>query len=758
MITLRKRLPFLPLAADAVCGILLGSLLPIPSPAWLALAAISVALFLWLKRSAFFHLFAIAALACLALWSMRESPAARVADAIEPGIAEAAGVVASEPRIFEGGRYSFELRTSSLIANGVKTHAALSLLVSGQGDAPAYGDEVKAVGAPERIAPARNPGAFDFRKWCAQRGIYSALPIENPLDLTIVARGRGNPFVALAMRSREWMKNTLTAGISDDPLISDLIVGMTLGETSSIPRETLDDFRGTGTFHLFSVSGLHVGILATILWFVLGAFLVPRRARVLVIIPTLIFYAIMTGWSAASVRSVIMASIVLAGFLANRPPVLINSLCAAGVLILLLDPRQLFNAGFQFSFSVVAAILIIAPPVQKQLERFFSPDPFIPEKILSAPQRAWTYCGNKFSGLAAVSIAAWCGSIPLTLGYFHLMSWSALPANLLAVPISFFIMAVAALSLLFGVVWAGFSVILNQTNWLLTKAMLAAVSAFAALPGSHVYLPLPSWNRPVAELTVFDFGGGAANLLSTGNKAWLFDCGPAYYHDRTLVPFLRSRGIMHLDGLVLTHGDTAHIGAAVSLMDSARPLIVADSAVDDRSSSRNRLHAALVELGLPKRILRAGDSWAVGPHCSVHVLYPPTGLTRGLADDQAIVTRLDVEGTRILLVSDMGQFTADWLLKNAPTEVRCDVLVAGFPRSGPGLDEAFLRIADPSAVIAAAGTRQADRLPGNLPGMLANEGRPLFRMDETGAVTVRVFPHSFEIASFLNDLRFRKDQ
>jgi ComEC/Rec2-related protein len=758
VITLRKRLPFLPLAADAVGGILLAWRLPIPSPAWLVVAGISIGLFFSLKRGVFFHIFAVAVFACLSLWSMRESPASRVAVAIQPGIAEAAGVVASEPRLFEGRRYSFELRTSSLVANGVNTQASLPLLVSGQGDAPVYGDEVKVVGTIDRIARPRNPGAFDFRKWCAQRGIHSSITIENSLDLIIVASGHGNPFIALAQRSREWMKQTLTAGISNDPVISDLIVGMTLGETSSIPREILDDFRGTGTFHLFSVSGLHVGILATILWFVLRTFLVPRRARVLVIIPALFFYAIMTGWSAASVRSVIMASIVLAGFLANRPPVLINSFCAAGVLILLLDPRQLFNAGFQFSFSVVAAILVIAPPVQKRLEALFSPDPFVPEKILSTPQRAWTYCGNKFAGLAAVSIAAWCGSIPLTLGYFHLMSWSALPANLLAVPISFFIMAVAALSLLFGVLWSGFSVILNQTNWLLTKAMLAAVSAFASLPGSHAYLPLPSWNRPIAELTVFDFGGGAANLLSTGNEAWLFDCGPAYYHDRTLVPFLRSHGIMRLDGLVLTHGDAAHIGSAVLLLDSARPRIVADSAVDDRSSSRNRLHAALIDLGRSKRILRAGDSWTVGSHCTAHVLYPPTGLTRGLADDQAIVMRLDIDGTRILLVSDMGQFTADWLLKNASQEICCDVLIAGFPRSGPGLDEAFLRFANPSVVIAAAGNRQAERLPEKLPEMLAGEGRQLFRMDETGAVTVRVFPHSFEIAGFLTDLRFRKDQ
>ncbi len=87
VITLRKRLPFLPLAADAVCGILLrGCLLPFPSLAWLAVAAISVGLFLLLKRGPFFHLFVVSAFACLSLWSMRESPAARMADVIEPGL------------------------------------------------------------------------------------------------------------------------------------------------------------------------------------------------------------------------------------------------------------------------------------------------------------------------------------------------------------------------------------------------------------------------------------------------------------------------------------------------------------------------------------------------------------------------------------------------------------------------------------------------------------------------------------------------
>ncbi len=239
-----------------------------------------------------------------------------------------------------------------------------------------------------------------------------------------------------------------------------------------------------------------------------------------------------------------------------------------------------------------------------------------------------------------MSIAAWFGSIPLTLGYFHLMSWSALPANLLAVPISFFIMAVATLSLLFGVVWSGFAVILNQTNWLLTKAMLAAVSAFASLPGSHVYLPMPSWNRPVAELTVFDFGGGAANLLSTGNEAC--DSSTAGRRTTTIARWCHF---------------FVRAASCVSTASSSRMATPRTSAPRFRcwirqglASSRTALwmigHRA--EIACMPRSSSSEDPSAFYEQATVgqsartataHVLYPPTGLTRGLADDQAIVTR-----------------------------------------------------------------------------------------------------------------------
>jgi ComEC/Rec2-related protein len=158
----------------------------------------------------------------------------------------------------------------------------------------------------------------------------------------------------------------LVEGVND-PTVADLLVAMVLGDVSSLPEDVQEEFRGTGTFHLFSVSGLHVGMIGVLLWYVFKVLRVPRRHAAGWIIPLLFFYVLMTGLKAASVRSALMASIVLLGMMTNRRPVLINNLCAAGFLILLVDTNELFNPGFQLSFCVVAAIMLFAGPLTSLL-------------------------------------------------------------------------------------------------------------------------------------------------------------------------------------------------------------------------------------------------------------------------------------------------------------------------------------------------------------------------------------------------------
>ena len=496
-------------------------------------------------------------------------------------------------------------------------------------------------------------------------------------------------------------------------------------------------------------------MMAVLLWYILKLLRVPRRLAAGLIIPMLFLYVLMTGWKAASVRSAVMAAVVLAGLMANRKPVLINNLCAAGFLILLADTDQLFNPGFQLSFCVVATIMLAGSPLASLFAAPFRPDPFLPERLLSAPRR-WIIRGTeRFALLLAVSTAAWLGSLPLTIGYFHLISLTALPANAIAVPLSFAIMAVSMLSLGAGLFSAWLASIYNQTNWLLAQALLATIHAFASLPGSFFYVRLPDYPTPLAEVVVFDFGAGGAAWVRAQGHHWLIDSGPAHSHDTVILPFLRSRGLRSLHGLLLTHGDAGHIGSASELLRACPPERVVDSTLDDRSVQRARVHEELLRLQRPKSPHRSGDRIVLGSETRFQVLYPPGLVPRGVADDKSLVVQLRVGTTRILFMSDSGFYTEQWLLENIPDDLRSDILVKGAPQYGPSGDTAFLTAVRPNAVVASATQfPESQQISANLVETLRSRGIRLFAQDRCGAVMIRVFPNSWEVSAFLNGQQY----
>lgn len=754
-----RRLPFLPLLGCAVGGITASEVLATPTVVWLTGTVTCGVLFFLTRRTAPFVGFCVFVFALLHAWQSRDSAAARFADWLgsRQPLVTATGVVMTEPRAF-ADKSRFTLQLEMLTGDGFSLTAPIRLQTEWKAPVPAYGDRVRVTGTLEKPEPPRNPGEFDFAAWSARNGIFTRLVVRHAQDTEILSHHHGNPIVALALRTRNWMRGTLTHGL-DDPIVSGLLLGMVLGETSDLPERLQEEFRGTGTFHLFSVSGLHVGILAVLLWQVAKILGLSRRQAACAIIPLLFFYALMTGLKPASTRAAIMASIVLLGLISERRPILLNNLLAAGFLILLWDTNQLFNPGFQLSFCVVSAILLFDPPLRPRLEKPFHPDPFFPDKLLSPWQRRYFQAGQKLASLASVSTAAWLGSLPLTLGYFYLISFSALPANMFAVPLSFAIMAVAMLSLLGGLACMGIAAVFNQTNWLLSHILLGVIGFFAALPGSFVFLRTPIPAPPPVEIVVFDFEAGAAAAVFAGGRSWLIDSGPAFQHDRVLLPFLRSRGLRRLDGLILTHGDAKHIGATASLLESCPPDQVVDTVLDDNSPVRARLHQTLAARGNPKSLHHAGDVLTLAPGVTVQVLFPPPGLSRSLADDKGFVLRLDAGTTRVLFLADAGLATEQWLLEHVPDRLAADILIKGSARSGPSGDVAFLEKIAPRLVVAtAADFPSSEKIPPEFAAALEGLGIRLFRQDECGAVTIHIHPHHWEASAFLTNRHYSRLQ
>jgi ComEC/Rec2-related protein len=488
-------------------------------------------------------------------------------------------------------------------------------------------------------------------------------------------------------------------GFENEPEIAGLIASMVLGLRGETPPEMKELFQRTGTMHLFAVSGLNIAMLAAIVLFLLRPLRLGRATGILITIPVLIAYAIVTGLSASCVRATVMCSIVLLGWLVDRRPLTLNSLAAAALLLFAWDTNELFAPGFQFSFVLVLVILGLATRIRQRIEPLGQPDPFLPRPLWSWPQRAGAWAWGCCAGALGITVSAWVGSLFFTVGYFHLFQPSALLANLAAVPISFAVLALGLGTLLLAPLWKFGALLFSNANWACAKLLLWVLHLCALLPGGWRYVEVPRLSRaPVCEITVLDLGDGAAIHVRGEGRDWLLDCGGAPEYERIVLPYLRTRGVNRLDGFLLTHGDARHIGRASAVLDDFRPLRLVDSVLRDRSSAHQEFHGELARRNLGKSLYARGDRLHLSPTANLRVLYPPAGLVRGVADDKAFVLQLEAGGTRVLFMSDSGFPTEQWLLENEP-DLRSDIVIKGQHSKETSGSLDFLARVQPQAII-----------------------------------------------------------
>ncbi|MBO0695155.1 MAG: ComEC/Rec2 family competence protein, partial [Verrucomicrobia bacterium] len=673
-----------------------------------------------------------------------------------PRVVTATGSVITEPKVAPSGFATFLIRLSSIEFEGRKQPTPAVWQVRWKG-APEFGDELKLFGVAEVIPPPRNPGEFDMRAYLARHDVLRMLFVRYPEDGALIRHGGGNSILRLAQQSRAWMQNALCRGLENAPEVQNFLSGIVLGLRHQTPEDIEEPFQQTGTLHLFAVAGLHVGIVAALLWMVAMVARLSGKWAATFIIPLLLFYAAVTGLHVSSVRAAVMSSILFGGLFFERKVFVLNSLAAAAFFLLSWNTNELFSTGFQLSFAVVAAIILFADSFAGYFERWTAPDPFLPRSLLHGPRR-WMHAGFEWlSRGTGVSLAAWLGSLLLVLWYFYIVTPISLVANLIVVPIAFFILAIALLSLLSTAFLPALAMIFNNANWLLVRIVMGIVQILAHVPGGHFYVEHPHWpENLVAKITVLDVGAGAAVHLQTASANWLFDCGNDRTYQRVVREYLHSAGVNRLSGLLLTHGDALHLGGTTQLVADFPRVRVVDNATPDRSITHRKVQRLFRDHRIKPNNLSAGDSFPLSRDVTAQVLFPPANFHSPISDDQAYVVHLLVAPTtRILLMSDSGIKTEQALLASH-LNLHSDIIIKGQHHSGESGSEAFLDATRPRLIVATSRDfPDYERISDAWAENLKKRGIKLFRQDETGAVILRFRQDSWEAQSYFTGEIFR---
>ncbi len=755
------RQPFVGLALMAAVGIIVADLFPIDASRWLfaaiTFALLAIALFCWPNLTSTYLLVGAGFFLLHSFRTANTAGLRLAADLSErPRVVNAVGFVTSDPKIAPNEFATFLFKLESIEFEGKTRPAKATLLARWRGH-PEFGNELKLFGIAEPIAPPRNPGEFDMRSYLARQDVRRSLFVRYPEDGVLLKRGVGNPVLRAAQNSRGWMQRAICRGLDDSPQVQNFLSGIVLGLRHQTPEDIEEPFQQTGTLHLFAVAGLHVGIVARLLWILAMVARLSRKWATALIIPLLLFYAAITGLHVSSIRAAVMSSILLGGFFFERKVFALNSLAAAAFFLLSWDTNEFFSTGFQLSFAVVGGIILLADPLSGWLRPIGAPDPFLPRRLVSRLRRTIGIGYEWICRGGSVSLAAWLGSLPLILWYFHLITPSSLFANLLVVPIAFFILAIALLSLVVTPIASGLSLIFNNANWSLASAVIAFVQWFAQLPGSHYYVAAPDWPKKLrAQITVLDVGAGAAVHLRASGANWIFDCSSGRDYERVLRPYLHVAGINRINGLLLTHGDSLHIGGAESLLRDLVPTVLIDNPLPDRSTVHRRLREMFPTLRLSLLGLKAGGDFHISSNVIGRILFPPANFTAATADDQAFIVQLFVKNTKILFMSDGGDATEKLLIRSG-VDLRSDVLVKGQHHSGNSGSESFLAVVQPQLIVATSRDfPQQERISDEWSERVRARGIKLFRQDETGAVQLEFGELDWQARAYLTGETFRR--
>ncbi|WP_165793118.1 ComEC/Rec2 family competence protein [Sphingobacterium haloxyli] len=316
------------------------------------------------------------------------------------------GVVRDEPVLGESGvRFPVEVRYAVKTGEARLATGQIMLSIARKNDEPdltlSYGDELLFRNSVVEVRAPHNPNQFNYKRYLAHKNMYHQAYIQ-PADVRVIGSQKGNSMVAQALAIRQYFVRKFEGFITDREAL-EICSALILGYRANFQAETLTAFINTGTVHVLSVSGLHVGMVFFLLNFLLAfvdRYPHGRPIRFTLILISIWGYVLLTGMAPSVLRAGVMISFLLIAGWSQRSNQNLNSLFASACCLLLFDPFAIFEIGFQLSYLAVFGLFTIYP----LLNRAFP--------VNSKWMRAiWQ--------VILVSVSAQFFTMPLTLYYFH---------------------------------------------------------------------------------------------------------------------------------------------------------------------------------------------------------------------------------------------------------------------------------------------------------------------------------------------------
>jgi len=730
-----------------------------------------------------------------------------------PALARVQGTVASVPRdvLPEQGAFGlfnfrepgtlFELKLDAAdVGHGFEpAHGAILIRIKEHEHRPKLGQRIQATGWLSEIGPTQNPGEFDYKAYLQREGITGRMtlarrgnwtPLSDPPRYTLTGIRRSIGDAAAA---------SLALGMPHDPERLGLLEALLLGRRTGDIKDLTESFRAVGLAHILSISGAHLGILLVLVWWI-GRLVIGRPGLVAVLVlVVLVLFMLAVPWRTPIVRAAIMAGVFCCGYGLGRRLTGVEMLAASALIVLVWKPTDLFDAGFQLSFGVVAALLLFARPVSLRI----LPEP----QVVVVHPTGWDLAIRGVVDFTAVSLVAFVAAAPVVMYHFRLISPLAALLSMLALLPLTGLLALGYFKILVGLLLPSLGAILAVPLAWLTDSLVALVERTGGWSVASVELSRPvsvTWTlgavvavcalcggafarRRLAMVLVlmlvggwawveqnpgvlggsaeggligpalittddanaalivnmFAVGDGSCYLLRCDGQVVMFDCGSQAFlriGERSVVPGLIELGVTRVDLLMLSHADLDHYVGVLDVVDAIEvgQVLVSPDVLREAQRNPNGATAHLVA-GLRLRGIEPVPierGWTGElGRAELEVLWPAMGFAGEVNNDNSLVLRTTVGQHRLLLNGDIQQQAITALL-NSGTDLRADVTDLAHHGSFVQASPAWLEAVGPRVVLQSSGWRRPEQ--DRWRERLAAAQIPRLTTDEHGMVELRL--------------------
>jgi competence protein ComEC len=508
------------------------------------------------------------------------------------------------------------------------------------------------------------PGAFDYHEYLASQGIHVSGWIRSPALIMEIHRLAALPWGERIRYLPEAIRYRLSRFLATSlpPHQVGVYQAILLSGLANLSPKVMEDFKASGSFHILSISGLHMALVSLCFTYIFS-WLLKRSEWVLLHLPAtkvaallslipLTLYALIAGFNPPVVRSLVMVSVFVFALLVDRQWSLPNNIAIAAFLLLALNPALLFTASFQLTFVAVASIVLFAPILAKIIGQKATNE-------MSYALKVWLWLKKWALASLLVSLVASLGTAPILAYQFNRISLISPLSTLLIEPFLCLWSLMLGLAACLLVGFPSFAKLLLDLGGIGIDISLAIVDRCARIPWSSVWVPTPAmtsviaWygvmfllvyggklsrratvflgmvclmlvaipflpvreNRLESVVTVLDVGQGSAIVIELPNReVILIDGGRKQSPSVTgmdvgenlIAPFLWHKRITRLSMIVCTHPDDDHYNGIPFILAQFKPRILWVNGYDSDEKSYLQMLELANELHIETKVPTEG--------------------------------------------------------------------------------------------------------------------------------------------------------